>query len=111
MAITASVLIPSKAAETAQTTQYTSTNCKTRVEKFTATNTGASTATISINLIPSGNTASASNLIVSAKAIAPGETYIFPEIVGHTLNVGEYISTITSATSTITIKASGILIT
>ena len=111
MAITAATLIQSKTAETAQTTQYTSTNVKTRIEKFTATNTGSTGATISVNLVPSGGTVAATNLIVSAKALSPGETYTFPEVVGHVLTEGAFISTIVSASATITIRASGIIIT
>jgi hypothetical protein len=37
MTVTVKVLIPSKQAENAQTTQYTATNCKTIIDKFTAT--------------------------------------------------------------------------
>ena len=41
MTVSIKVLIPAKQAENAQTTQYTATNCKAIIDKFTATNTTA----------------------------------------------------------------------
>lgn len=106
MAVTAKPLIPSKEMEAAQTTQYTAVNCTTIVDKFTATNTSASNAVISVNLVSSGGTAGASNLIVDARAIAPNETYTFPEIVGQVLAPSGFISTTGTATA-LTIRSSG----
>ena len=107
MAVTITVLIPAKQAENTQTTQYTAVNCKTIIDKFTATNTTAGNVTISVNLVTTGGTPSASNLIVDTRAIAPDETYTFPELVGQALDPSGYISTIASASSSITIRASG----
>jgi len=106
MAVTAKPLIPSKEMEAAQTTQYTAVNCTTIVDKFTATNTSALNAVISVNLVTSGGTAGASNLIVDARAIAPNETYTFPEIVGQVLAPNGFISTTGTATA-LTIRSSG----
>jgi hypothetical protein len=47
------------------------------------------------------------NLIVDTRAIAPDETYTFPELVGQALDVGGFISTIASAATSLTIRASG----
>jgi hypothetical protein len=77
MSVTAKPLIGSKQMEAAQTTQYTATNCTAIIDKFTATNTSASNALISVNLVSVGGTAGATNLIVDSRAIAPDETYIF----------------------------------
>lgn len=107
MSVLIKTLIQSKQAENAQTTQYTATNCKTIIDKFTATNTSAGNVTLSVNLVASGGAAGASNLIVDARAIAPGETYTFPELVGQSLEPGGYISTIASAATSLTIRASG----
>ena len=60
-----------------------------------------------MNLIASGGTAGASNLIVDTRAIAPNETYTFPELVGQVLDPGGIISTIASAATSLTIRASG----
>ena len=107
MATTLKVLIPSKIAENSQTTQYTATNAKAVIDKFTATNYSATTATISVNLVTSGDTAGNQNLIVKTKAIPAGGTYTLPEMVGQYLDIGGFISTIASAATSITIRVSG----
>jgi hypothetical protein len=107
MAVVIKVLIPAKAAENTQTAQYTAVNCRTVIDKFTATNTSASNATLSVNLIPDGGSASNGNLIVKTISIAVGQTYTFPELVGQVLDSGSFISTIASAASALTIRASG----
>lgn len=107
MTVSIVVMIPAKQAENAQTTQYTAVNAKAIIDKFTATNTTAGNVTISVNLVTSGGTAGANNLIVDTRAIAPDETYTFPELVGQALDPGGSISTITSASASLTIRASG----
>jgi hypothetical protein len=107
MTVSIKVLIPAKQAENAQTTQYTATNCKALIDKFTATNTSAANVTISVNLVTSGGSAATSNLIVDARSIAPDETYTFPELVGQALEQSGFISTIAGAATSLTIRASG----
>lgn len=79
MTVSIKVLIPAKQAENTQTTQYTATNCKALIDKFTATNTTAGNVTISVNLVTAAGSAATSNLIVDTRSIAPDETYTFPE--------------------------------
>lgn len=107
MAVQVRVLIPPKQAEATQTTQYTVVNAKAIVDKFTVTNTSANNVTISVNLVNSGGSASASNLVIDARAVAPDETYTCPELVGQVLEPGSFISTIASTGSALTIRASG----
>lgn len=107
MTVTVKALIPAKQAENTQTTQYTATNCKAIIDKFTATNTTAANVTISVNLVTSGGSAGATNLIVDTRAIAPDETYTFPELVGQVLDSGGFISTIASAATALTLRVSG----
>jgi hypothetical protein len=106
MTVVAKPLIAAKQMEAAQTTQYTAVNCTAIIDKFTATNTSASNALISVNLVTIGQTAVTSNLIVDSRAIAPDETYTFPELVGQVLASGGFISTTGTATA-LTIRASG----
>ena len=110
MTVTISNIIPAKTAENAQTTQYTSDGVQTIIDKFTATNYNTSAATISVNLVTPAGSAGNSNLIVKTKTLQPSETYTFPELVGHVLPNGGFISTIASAASTINIRASGRLV-
>ena len=107
MTVTVKVLIPAKQAENSQTTQYTAVNCRAIIDKFTATNTSGGNVTIGVNLVTSGGSAGAANLIVDARSIAPDETYTFPELVGQALESGGLISTIASAATSLTIRASG----
>jgi hypothetical protein len=107
MTVSIKVLIPAKQAENAQTTQYTAVNCKTIIDKFTVTNTSAGNVTISVNLVTVSGSPSAANLIMDTRAIAPDETYTCPELVGQALEPGSFISTIASAATSLTIRASG----
>lgn len=107
MTVTVKVLIPAKQAENVQTTQYTANNCKTIIDKITATNTSASNVSISVNLVTTGGSPGTINLIVDTRNISPDETYTFPELVGHSLEAGGFISTIASAATSLTIRASG----
>lgn len=107
MAVNVKVLIPAKIAENTQVTQYTATNVSTIIDKFTATNYSASAATISVNLVTQFDSAGNQNLIIKAKTLLPSETYTFPELVGHVLQPGGYISTIAGTASAINIRSSG----
>ena len=107
MTVTAKVLIESKQAENLQTTQYTATNVRTIIDKFTVTNTTAGALNFSVNLVPSGDTAGDDNLLIDTKSIGAGLTYTCPEVVGHTLANGDFISTLASAATSLTIRASG----
>lgn len=107
MTVTTTVLIAAKTAEASQSGQYTSENVYTVIDKFTATNYSAVAATLSVNLIQSGGSASNDNLIVKAKTLQAGETYTFPELVGHVLLPGGFISTLAGTAGSINIRASG----
>lgn len=107
MTVTPKVLIAAKIAEAAQTTQYTSNNVTTIIDKFTATNYSAAAATLSVNLVTSGDTAGNQNLVTKTKTLQPNESYTFPEIVGQMLNPGDFISTIAGTATAVSIRASG----
>jgi hypothetical protein len=107
MAVNVKVLIPAKIAENTQVTQYTATNVSAIIDKFTATNYSASAATLSVNLVTQFDSSGNQNLIIKAKTLLPSETYTFPELVGHVLQPGGFISTIASAASSINIRSSG----
>jgi len=107
MAVSTKVLIPAKTAENTQTTQYTSVNVTTVIDKFTATNYSATAATISVNLVAVSGSAGNDNLIVKTKTLQPSETYTFPELVGQVIVSGGFISTIAGTATAINIRASG----
>lgn len=108
MAVNAKALFNPLQAQNAETTQYTTPAAtRTIIDKFTGTNTTAVSATLTVKLVQSGGAASAANTIVSAKNLAAGEAYTFPEVVGHVLNPGDFISTLAGTAATITIRSSG----
>ena len=107
MTVTVKNIIPRKQAEAVQTGQYTALNCKTIIDKFTVTNTSAANVLFSVNLIPELGAAGDSNLVLKNRAIAPNETYTCPELVGQTLEVNGFISTLAGAATSLTISASG----
>ena len=108
MPIIAANIIPAKNMENAQTTQYVAPSSTTTIiDKFTATNFSSSMVNVSVNLATVGEASGNSNLIVKTRTLQPGETYTFPEIVGHTLPSGGFISTLASASSAVNLRASG----
>jgi len=107
MPITVKNIIPRKFAEAVQTAQYTATDCKTVIDKFTVTNNSAAVRTFSANLVPNGGTAITENRVINSRSIAPGECYLCPELVGQVIEDGGFISTLASLASALTISASG----
>lgn len=51
-------------------------------------NTTAAAVAASVYLVPKDGTAAAANCLISARAIAPGETYFCPELINQGLNAG-----------------------
>lgn len=106
MSVYVKVLIPTKTASVAFTTEYASVNVTTIIDKFTATNYGAIAASITVALVNSGDAPAAFNSIVRNRTLQPNECYTFPELVGAALSSGQYISVSVPA-GTVNIRASG----
>ena len=107
MTVVVKNIVPAKTVENTQTTQYTSTNVTTIIDKFTATNYSATAATISVNLVTTAGSAGNQNLITKTKTLQPSEVYTFPELVGQVLNPGDFISTLAGTASAINMRVSG----
>lgn len=106
MAVTARPLITAGYVSNSQTTGYTSTGVRTIIDKYTAYNSDSGAVTLTVNLVASGGSAAATNIVV-VKSLSAGETYTFPEVVGHVLEVGGFISEIAGSASKIVRRASG----
>lgn len=107
MAVNARTLFEALTATAAEVAQYVAPAAtRTIIDKFTGTNISAGIVTLTVKLVAFSTVPGASNVIV-VKALAPGETYTFPELVGHVLNTGDFISTIASAGGAINIRGSG----
>lgn len=106
MTVTSKPLITSKYAANAETTEYTAVGVRTIIDKFTGYNGTAGAVTLTIKLVISGGTAGASNITVS-RTIAAGVTDTFPEVCGHVLDAGGFVSVLASAATSIVIRSSG----
>jgi IMP cyclohydrolase len=107
MTVTVLNIIPRKQAENVQTNQYTAVNCKTIIDKFTVTNVSGANVTFSCNLVATGGTADATNLVLKTRSIAPNDTYLCPELVGQSLEAGGVISTLAGTSAALVISATG----
>lgn len=107
MTVTVKTLVSSQIANSAQSTVYTANGVTAIIDKFTATNYSGSAATISVNLVNPSGSAGNANLIVKTKTLQPSETYTFPELVGHVLPPGGFISTLAGTAAAINIRVSG----
>lgn len=108
MTVVAKPLVDPLQISAATTTQYTTpTGTRTIIDKCTATNTTAGAQTITVYLVKAAGVAGAANTVLSAKSVAPGETYTCPEVVGHVLNTGDFIATAASAGAALTLRVSG----
>jgi hypothetical protein len=76
------------------------------IDKFTGYNGTGGAVTLTVKLVPSGGTAGASNITVT-RAIAAGATDTFPEVPGHSLEPGGFISVLAGSSSAIVIRCTG----
>lgn len=107
MAVNVRVLVPPLQLATGATTQYTATAVRAIIDKATVTNTDTVNRTFSVHLVTVGGSPSNANLIIDAKTVVPGETYLCPELVGQPLEPGDYISTTASAATALTLRVGG----
>lgn len=107
MAVLVTTLVPPLQMQATQTTQYTATGVRAIIDKATVTNTDTVARSFSVNLVQSGGSAGNANLVIDTKFLQPDETYLCPELVGHVLSVGGFISTIASAATALTLRVSG----
>ena len=84
-------------------------NTTAKIGRAVFCNTDTSSRTITMN-ITSGASA-AGNTFISARALAPGETYVSPELAGAVLPAGTSLRGQASAVGVVTISVSGIVVT
>ncbi len=106
MTVSIRPLFTAQYAPNTESTMYTANGVKTIIDKFSGFNGSGSAVVVTVKLVPQTGSAGASNAIVS-KSIAAGETYNFPEVCGHTLEVGGSISVLAATASAVVIRASG----
>lgn len=109
MAITGKRMVSGSQITASLATYYTvGASTRAQIQAMTVTNTNASARTVSIHLVPSGGTADATNIVLSAKSLAQNESYKVIEAIGQWLEAGGFISAVASAATSIDLVASGI---
>lgn len=99
MTVTAKCLAETQAVPASATTLYTApVGTRTYIDKLTLTNTAGAPATVVVNIVPSGGSAATANAVTASQTIAANGVYTFPEIAGHILNPGDFVSVTPSAT-------------
>lgn len=74
------------------------------------TSYGVAAADVTLRILPASGTAGASN-ILAKKTFAIGESYTWPEIAGHTLQIGESLSALASVVDSVNLRVSGRVVT
>jgi len=91
------------------TSVYTSgTQTSTQIGRAVFTNTTASAVTITAGISTGGALGATS--MISARTIAPGESYVSPELAGAVIPAGSQLRAFSSAATSVSFTASGVLI-
>lgn len=104
---TIQLIAPAACPTTASALYTVPTGTRTRITKMTATNTSAAVRLITVYLVASGGTAGATNTILSAYAIGPGQDVSLASVMGHVLPAGATIQAIVNTGTDLIIAASG----
>ena len=108
MTVTPACLIPAQYAPASQTALYTvPAGATVIIDSLTATNTDASTRTVTINLVPSGGAVDPNNLISDAVSITASANNVFAEMKSQILQAGDAIYVEASVASKVVVRASG----
>ena len=73
-------------------------NTRRRITAAIICNSTDIAKTFTAHVIPSGGTALATNMYISARTIAAGESYTCPELVGRGMNTGGFVQVLADAT-------------
>ena len=104
MSVTPKTITAAQVAATA-TTYYTApANTRSIIKKLTFTNTTAGALTVTVYLVPSGGTASATNTLVSAQSIGAGECWECYPAAGQVLQAAGFLQALASAATSIAIQ-------
>ena len=108
MTVTPVCIIQSVVVTGSDVSVYTSpASTATIVDKFTATNTDSSNHTLNVNIIPSGGSVGAGNLVISVITVNANSTLDITQLQNQILNTGDAISVKASAASDIIVRGSG----
>jgi len=106
MTVNLNVLVPPKIVDSVTELQFTA-KYPTIIDKFTVANFDVLLPSITVYLVSAGTASGNTNTIVKSRLIQPGETYSFPEIIGHYLLPGDAIWTKASNNTSLSLRVSG----
>lgn len=86
------------------------TSTSAQIGRAVFTNTSASATTITAGITPA-SALGASTTMISARPIAPGESYVSPELAGAVLPANSQLHAFAGATGAVTLTVSGIVVT
>lgn len=105
-------LIAGSQLTTSAATYYTAgTGVTAIIKSMTLTNNSGGAVTATVHIVDTGSTESASNMVIDAKNLADGETYLCPEAINQSISPTGTIRALASANTSISIKASGVEVT
>lgn len=93
---------------TSAATYYTApTNTYTTISACSLCNSTATARYATVYLVPNGGSAGVTNIVLSQRVIAAGETYNVSAVIGQTIPPGATLQALAEANTAITIVASG----
>lgn len=109
MSATPIVLFDTQYAPDTDTAMFTSPGegSGTIVDKLSAYNSDSVTRTVTVRVVPSGETPTGTDFTVVTKQIAAGSTYLFPEVVGQLINADGALYVQASAPGVIVMRCNG----
>ena len=90
MAVTVKELVHPVYLTNVNVTYYTANKCRTLIDKCTVRNNDFVNQIVIISLLTAGGDTAPS--VILTRSLAPGETYLCPEVVGHELDSGSSIT-------------------
>lgn len=109
MAVALAALTPTTYLSNAAASIYTCpSNQQASVKRAVFTNRDTSAHTITVHRVPSGGSVQNSNMIISARRLTPGESYVAPELASMVLNAGDAIYAFADANTSVTVTMSGL---
>lgn len=108
VAIARNVQLPNAAAA-----QFTGPpNTTTIIKRAVFTNTSAGVRTVTAHVVPSGNAASNSTMLINGQALAippgAGSSYVAPELAGVVLGAGDTLQCFADTGASVTLNVNGV---
>lgn len=102
--VTSKTITPAQLTTSAVAYMTVPTNSSAVIKKLTFTNSTGTAQTVTAYLVPSAGAPSASNILISGRTVAAGDTYDCFEAQGQTLQTGGTLQLKSDANSAITVN-------